>query len=76
MMCNIRGEGSLYNSDVTYWLIQITFGASNGWLGANNLMAAPNAVAESEKHATGGFMTMWLVGGLTAGSVLSFFVVF
>ncbi|KAF8423607.1 nucleoside transporter-domain-containing protein [Tirmania nivea] len=74
LMCNIKGQGAYLNSDAIYWLIQIVFGISNGWLGANNLMAAPDMVAESERAAAGGFMSMWLVGGLAAGSVLSFFV--
>lgn len=74
LMCNIKGQGAYLNSDVIYWLIQITFGISNGWLGANNLMAAPDMVTESERAAAGGFMSMWLVGGLATGSVLSFFV--
>ena len=57
-----------------YWLIQIVFGMSNGWLGSNSLMTAPVLVEDSEKEAAGGFMTVWLVGGLTSGSILSFFV--
>lgn len=47
---------------------------SNGWLGSNSLMTAPVIVEDSEKEAAGGFMTVWLVGGLTSGSILSFFV--
>ncbi|KAI5796389.1 nucleoside transporter-domain-containing protein, partial [Peziza echinospora] len=74
MLCNIRGKGSYFNSDLVYWVIQLAFGFSNGWLGACNFMAAPLFVGEAEKGAAGGFMTMWLVGGLTAGSILSFFV--
>ena len=74
LMCNIKGQGAYLNSDAIYWLIQMTFGISNGWLGANNLMAAPDMVTEAERAVAGGFMTMWLVGGLAAGSVLSFFV--
>ncbi|KAF8455360.1 nucleoside transporter-domain-containing protein [Terfezia claveryi] len=74
LMCNIKGQGAYLNSDSMYWLIQMAFGISNGWLGANNLMAAPDMVTESERAAAGGFMSMWLVGGLAAGSVLSFFV--
>lgn len=74
LMCNIKGQGAAFNSDLIYWLIQIVFGMSNGWLGSNNFMAAPNMVEESERGAAGGFMTMWLVSGLAAGSVLSFFV--
>lgn len=74
LMCNVKGQGAYFNSDLVYWLIQIAFGMSNGWLGANSLMAAPSMVSKAEAGAAGGFMTMWLVGGLAAGSVLSFFV--
>ena len=74
LICNIKGQGSPLNSDTMYWLIQIVFGMSNGWLGSNSLMTAPVIVEDSEKEAAGGFMTVWLVGGLTSGSILSFFV--
>jgi len=74
LICNIKDQGSLFNSDAMYWLIQIAFGMSNGWLGSNSLMTAPVIVEDSEKEAAGGFMTVWLVGGLTSGSILSFFV--
>lgn len=38
------------------------------------MMAAPEHVEEGEREATGGFMGLNLVGGLTVGSLLSFFV--
>ncbi|KAF8466633.1 nucleoside transporter-domain-containing protein [Kalaharituber pfeilii] len=74
-MCNIGGRGATFNSDIVYWIIQFTFGMSNGWVGSCNLMAAPMYVGEKERVAAGGFMTTWLIGGLMTGSLLSFFVV-
>ncbi len=73
MLCNIRGEGAVINSDLFYLLlVQFPFGLTNGWLGASAMMAAGEWVAESEREAAGGFMGLSLVAGLAVGSLLSF----
>jgi len=73
-MCNINGEGATIESDVFYWLVQLAFGVSNGWIGSNCMMAPPDYVDDEEKEACGGFMGLCLVVGLATGSLLSFVV--
>ncbi len=53
-------------------VVQVLFGVTNGWLGSSAMMAAGEWVADGEREAAGGFMSLCLVGGLTVGSVLSF----
>jgi equilibrative nucleoside transporter 1/2/3 len=72
-LCNIRGRGAVVSSDAFYLLVvQVGFGFTNGWLGSSCMMGAAEWVDEGEREATGGFMGMNLVAGLTAGSFLSF----
>ena len=60
-------------SDIFYLLIvQYLFGVTNGVLGSACMMGAGEWVEEEEREAAGGFMGMWLVGGLSVGSLLSF----
>ncbi|KAK0711237.1 nucleoside transporter [Lasiosphaeris hirsuta] len=73
LLCNIRGRGAVVDSDLFYLLlIQFPFGLTTGWLGSSAMMAAGEWVADGEREAAGGFMGTCLVGGLTAGSLLSF----
>ena len=73
LLCNLRGQGAVINSDLFYLLaVQLLFGLTNGYLGSTCMMAAPEWVEESEREAAGSFMGLCLVGGLTFGSVLSF----
>lgn len=75
LLCNVRGGGAIIKSDAFYLLVvQLGFGITNGWLGSSCMMAAPESVEEGEREATGGFMSLNLVAGLTAGSLLSFTV--
>ncbi|KAK5990154.1 Nucleoside transporter FUN26-like protein [Cladobotryum mycophilum] len=72
-LCNIHGRGAVISSDFFYLVIvQFVFGLSNGWLGASIMMASGEWVEEGEREASGGFMGMCLVAGLTIGSLLSF----
>lgn len=73
-LCNIKGDGAIISSDLFYWLIQFAFGATNGWVGSNVMMAAPGLVEEGEREASGGFMGLCLVAGLATGSLASFLV--
>jgi len=73
MLCNVRGRGAVIPSDVFYlFVVQLGFGLTNGWLGSSCMMAAPEWVEDGEREATGGFMGLNLVAGLTVGSLLSF----
>jgi equilibrative nucleoside transporter 1/2/3 len=75
LLCNINGQGASVKSDFFYlFIVQTLFGMSNGYLAASCMMGASIWVAADERHAAGGFMGMMLVGGLTAGSLLSFVV--
>ena len=75
MLCNIRGRGAIIKSDAFYLLVvQLLFGLSNGYLGSECMMGSADWVAEEEKEAAGAFMGLCLVGGLSVGSLLSFFV--
>ncbi|KAL7271300.1 hypothetical protein RUND412_005952 [Rhizina undulata] len=56
-LCNIKGEGAVIDSDLFYWLLQLGFGVSNGWVGSNAMMVAPAYVGNDEKEASGGFMS-------------------
>ncbi|KAK0630724.1 nucleoside transporter-domain-containing protein [Bombardia bombarda] len=73
LLCNIRGEGAVVESDLFYLLaVQFPFGLVNGWLGSSGMMAAGEWVGDAEREAAGGFMGLCLVAGLTVGSLLSF----
>ncbi|WYZ40625.1 hypothetical protein EsH8_IV_000966 [Colletotrichum jinshuiense] len=75
LLCNIGGRGAVISSDFFYlFVVQFLFGLTNGWLGSSCMMAAGEWVDESEREATGGFMGLCLVAGLTTGSLLSFTV--
>ncbi len=66
-------RGAVVNSDLFYLLlVQLPFGLTNGWLASDCMMAAGERVDESEREASGAFMGLCLVAGLTAGSLLSF----
>ncbi len=73
-LCNIGGNGAVIKSDFFYLMIvQLLFGVSNGYLGSNCMMGFAEWVEKDELEAAGGFMSLVLVAGLTAGSFLSFF---
>lgn len=55
-MCNIRGKGAVVDSDWFYWMVQLLFGLTNGWVTSNVMMGTPLLVDGSEKEASGGFM--------------------
>lgn len=75
LLCNLHGDGAVVNSDFFYLVVvQVPFGVGNGWLASNAMIAAAEVVEESEREAAGGFMGLWLVVGLTVGSLLSFTV--
>lgn len=72
-LCNIKGRGAAISSDFFYLVIvQFLFGLTNGYLGSSCMMGAADWVAPEEREASGGFMGLMLVGGLTVGSLLSF----
>ena len=73
-LCNIRGHGAVVPSDAFYLLVvQFGFGVSNGYIGSECMMGTAEWVEENEREAAGGFMSLMLVGGLSVGSLLSFF---
>lgn len=73
LLCNIHGHGAVVQSDFFYlFVVQLFFGITNGYLGSNCMMGTNNWVSPEEREPAGGFMSMMLVGGLTAGSLLSF----
>lgn len=75
LLCNIRDRGAAINSDFFYlFIVQLLFGVSNGYLGSICMMSAGQWVSENEREASGAFMSLMLVGGLAAGSLLSFLV--
>ncbi|KAJ5090222.1 hypothetical protein N7532_008906 [Penicillium argentinense] len=75
LLCNVSGQGATVSSDFFYlFLVQLLFGVTNGYLASSCMMGASQWVSADERHAAGGFMGMMLVGGLTAGSLLSFVV--
>lgn len=73
LLCNIHGRGAVVQSDFFYlFIVQLLFGITNGYLGSNCMMGTNYWVLPEEREPAGGFMSMMLVGGLTAGSLLSF----
>ncbi|KAJ5983634.1 hypothetical protein N7481_005733 [Penicillium waksmanii] len=75
LLCNIDGQGASVKSDFFYlFIVQFLFGITNGYLASSCMMGASIWVSADERHAAGGFMGTMLVGGLTAGSLLSFVV--
>ncbi|KAJ4298267.1 hypothetical protein N0V90_006167 [Kalmusia sp. IMI 367209] len=74
LLCNIGGKGATIGSDFFYlFIVQLFFGISNGYIGSNCMMGFVEWVDAEEREAAGGFMSLCLVAGLTAGSFLSFF---
>lgn len=73
-LCNINGRGAVIKSDFFYFVVQFLFGATNGYIGTGCMMGVNYWVLAGERPAAGGFMSMVLVGGLAAGSLLSFSV--
>lgn len=75
LLCNIHGRGAVVQSDVFYlFIVQLLFGVTNGYLGSSCMIGASQWVSPEEREPAGGFMVVMLVGGLTAGSLLSFFI--
>lgn len=75
LLCNINGRGAVVQSDFFYlFVVQLFFGATNGYLASSCMMGASYWVSEDEREVAGGFMGLMLVGGLAAGSLLSFLV--
>lgn len=75
LLCNIRGRGAVIHSDTFYLVVvQLLFGMTNGYIGASCMMGAVEWVTSEEREAAGAFMSLMLVAGLTAGSLLSFFI--
>lgn len=75
LFCNVNGRGAIVQSDFFYlFVVQLLFGASNGYLASSCMMGVSRWVSADEREAAGGFMNMMLVGGLAAGSLLSFLV--
>ncbi|KAF2735995.1 hypothetical protein EJ04DRAFT_433995 [Polyplosphaeria fusca] len=73
LLCNLQGKGAQIRSDVFYlFVVQLLFGISNGYIGSSCMMGFGEWVDEDEREAAGGFMSLCLVAGLTAGSFLSF----
>jgi equilibrative nucleoside transporter 1/2/3 len=73
LLCNIEGKGAIVKSDAFYlFVVQFGFGVTNGFLGSTTMITARKYVDQAEQEATGGFMALNLVAGLTAGSLLSF----
>jgi equilibrative nucleoside transporter 1/2/3 len=65
----------MIKSDFFYlFIVQLLFGMSNGFIGTMCMMGAVEYVDIEERESAGAFMTLMLVGGLAAGSVLSFIV--
>jgi equilibrative nucleoside transporter 1/2/3 len=74
-LCNIKGRGAMIPSDTFYLFgVQFLFGMTNGWLSSLCMTQAGECVEEGEREASGGFMALNLVAGLTVGSLLSFAV--
>ncbi|KZF21727.1 hypothetical protein L228DRAFT_248457 [Xylona heveae TC161] len=73
LLCNMYGKGAVISSDFFYLVVvQLFFGLSNGYLGSSCMMSAGEWVEVEEREAAGGFMGLFLVAGLTVGSLLSF----
>ncbi|KAI1180568.1 nucleoside transporter [Nemania sp. FL0916] len=74
-LCNINGRGAVIPSDLFYLMfVQFPHGLANGWLASNCMMVACNLVDEHEREATGSFMALCLMSGLTFGGLMSFVV--
>lgn len=59
-------------SDISYLLLHLLFGITNGHLCSCAFIQFPNYLDDTEREAGGGFMTLILSFGLTTGSLFSF----
>lgn len=78
MTCNIHPGKSepTFSSDIWYILLQFLFGLSNGQLCTSCFMVvAEHCDDDDQKEAAGGFTSIFLTGGLAAGSILSYLLV-
>ncbi|KAL4970743.1 nucleoside transmembrane transporter FUN26 [Aspergillus stella-maris] len=74
LLCNVDGKGAVVQSDFFYlFIVQLLFGATNGYLSSCCMMGAGYFVPAEEREPAGGFMSVMLVAGLATGSLLSFF---
>ncbi|KAL9612768.1 MAG: hypothetical protein Q9167_002653 [Letrouitia subvulpina] len=74
LLCNVHGKGAAVNSDTFYLIfVQFLFGLTNGYIGSNCMMGIGVWVDTEEREAAGGFMGLMIIGGLTVGSLFSFF---
>ena len=73
-LCNMAGREKMgVWGDLLYLVVvQGGFGVTNGFLGSQCMMGAPEWVAPEEREAVGGWMGLCLVAGLTVGSFASF----
>lgn len=75
LLCNINGHGAVVRSDFFYlFIVQFLFGITNGYLVSSCMMGANYWVDVDEREPAGAFMSIMLVAGLAAGSLLSFLV--
>jgi equilibrative nucleoside transporter 1/2/3 len=72
-LCNIDGKGAVVSSDLFYLgFIQLIYGMTNGYIGTQCMMGAPEYVEVEHREQAGAFMPVMLVAGLVTGSFLSF----
>ncbi|EIW70227.1 hypothetical protein TREMEDRAFT_43819 [Tremella mesenterica DSM 1558] len=77
LACNTSTTIPLINSDILYFLIALTCGLSNGYIGSMCMIVATTPslnprISEEEKDFAGTLGAFFLVGGLALGSVASF----
>ncbi|KDQ14170.1 hypothetical protein BOTBODRAFT_174968 [Botryobasidium botryosum FD-172 SS1] len=84
LLCNVQRPGQqsatpIFNSDVAYWLLLAALALSNGYVSSLCMMAAPSLehnprLSKSQVDAAATISQFCLIGGLSAGSVLSMLV--
>jgi solute carrier family 29 (equilibrative nucleoside transporter), member 1/2/3 len=55
-------------------IVQGLSGFTSGWLMTASMMGPAGYSTEEDREDAGAFMALYLIGGLTAGSLLSFAV--
>ncbi|CEM19655.1 unnamed protein product [Vitrella brassicaformis CCMP3155] len=73
MACQRLGDSLIFGSQAFRYLVMLAMALTNGWMASLSMTFAPQQVSsEAEKEVVGFIMCLSLIGGICAGSWLSY----